>query len=260
MLAVVFWSSFINADFSPNYHGYLLFYLLIRILLIMMYWRVSKINPASVPISKRLSIGFSMGLMVSLSSLLFESPVRYFIMYAGISIEILTPLLSRDILKTVSVKSHHLPERYGLLTIILLGESVIIMATKLNEVPWTTNVIESIILGFLILSATWWLYFNLMEKNMVGKKIQTGQNIVYGHLFIYTGLSAIAVFIGYSIKPELTLLSHNMLFVIGFVAFSVGLVSIFGLKVMVKKDALIPLLILFLSAGVTMLLQVKYRM
>jgi low temperature requirement protein LtrA len=257
MLVLVFWTSFINADFDPNYHGYLLFYVLIRVLLIMMYWRVARINPASILISKRLSMGFSMGLMVSLSSLWFDSPTRYFVMYAGIAIEILTPLLSRNILKTVSVKSHHLPERYGLLTIILLGESVIIMATKLNEVSWTIVVVGSAVLGFFILSAIWWFYFNRMEKNVVGQKMQTGQHIIYGHLFVYSGLSAIAVFIGYSIKNELTLLSHGMLFVTGFAVVCIGFSMIFGFKSMLKKSSLIPFSILILSA--ILIIQLQYN-
>jgi len=254
MLVVVFWTSFINADFDPNYHGYLLFYVLIRVLLITMYWRATLSHSIAAPITKRLTIGFSIGLIVALSSLLFDSPLRYFVMYAGIGIEILTPLLSREVLKTVPVKSHHLPERYGLLTIILLGESVIILATKLNDISWTGFTIGSAIAGFFLLSAIWWLYFDLMEKNILGQKMQTGQNIIYGHLFIYSGLSAIAVFIGYAIQPELTLLSHIMLFVTGFVMLCTGLTSIFSLNIIFQKDLRLPFLVIILSAGTSMLL------
>jgi len=254
MLTVVFWTTFINADFDPNYQGYLLFYVLIRILLIMMYWRATKYNVASTPITKRLSSGFSLGLTVVLSSLLFESPLRYFVMYTGIAIEILTPLLSRKILKSVPVKSHHLPERYGLLTIILLGESVIMLATKLNDNQWTELTVGAAISGFFILSAIWWLYFNLVEEHLIGQNLNTGQHVIYGHLFIYSGLSAIAVFIGYSVKPELTLLSHLMLFVTGLVAFFSGLVIIFGHKAIIEKRSRITILIIILSAGTSTLL------
>jgi len=255
MLAVVFWTSFINADFDPNYRGYLLFYVLIRVLLILMYWRSTKYNSLSVPISKRLSIGFSIGIMVALSSLLFETPIRYIILYAGIGIEILTPLLSRKILATVPVKSHHLPERYGLLTIILLGESVIMIATKLNEVHWSVYTVGTAIAGFFILSAIWWMYFSLMEKHVIGKELRTGQHVIYGHLFVYSGMSIIAVFIGFSIVPELTLVSHLLLFVAGLVAMYVGYIIIFGISALVKKYQLLQLVIIMFSAFISLFLK-----
>jgi len=255
MLVVVFWTSFINADFDPNYRGYLLFYVLTRILLIMMYWRATKSNPVSIPIAKRLSTGFSIGIIIALSSLFFESPMRYFVLYAGIGVEILTPLLSRKILKTVSVKSHHLPERFGLLTIILLGESVIILATKLNEIQWSVYTIGAAISGFLMLSAIWWLYFNLMERYIIGKELHTGQHVIYGHLFIYSGLSAIAVFIGFSIAPELVLSSHLILFITGFTVMLIGLFFVFGVKPVVGRGQLLPFIVIILSAGISLFLK-----
>ena len=255
MLAVVFWTSFINADFDPNYRGYLLFYVLIRVLLILMYWRSTKYNPLSVPICKRLSIGFSIGIMVSLSSLLFESPIRYIVLYAGIGIEILTPLLSRKVLATVPVKSHHLPERYGLLSIILLGESVIMIAAKLNEVQWSVYTVSTAIAGFFILSAIWWMYFNLMERHVIGKELRTGQHVIYGHLFVYSGMSIIAVFIGFSIVPELTLVSYLLLFSTGLVALYIGYIIIFGLNALLKKDQFLQLVIIMLSVAVSIFLK-----
>ena len=250
MLAVVFWAAFINADFDPNYLGYLLFYVTIRILLILMYWRAANHNPAAIPIAKRLSIGFSLGLAIAMLSLLFDPPIRYLVLYFGIAIEIATPLLSRKILNTVSVNEHHLPERYGLLTIILLGESVIILASNLADIHWTLSSIGAAISGFLIISAVWWLYFDLMENNLLGKRLGTGQRIIYGHLFVYSGLSIIAVFIGFAINPSLTSVHHLILFSTGFVSLSIGFATTFSLKPMIKREYLLLYFIFFASVGI----------
>ena len=253
MLAVIFWTSFIDADFDSNFHGYLLFYVVIRLLLIMMYWRVSRINPTAIPVARCLSTGFLIGITVALCSLLFESPLRYIVLFAGIGIEISTPLLNRKILKNFPVKSHHLPERYGLLTIILLGESVIMIASKLNDVQWSVSTTSAAIAGFFIMVSLWWLYFDLVEEYIVGRELKTGQDIVYGHYFIYSGLSAIAVFIGFFIVPELTLASHLMLFLFGFVMLCTGLIIIFGLKNIVKRKRFVHYFIITLSLGVLFL-------
>ncbi len=236
MLAVVFWTSFINADFDPNYHGYLLFYVVIRLILVSMYWNAARVNPIAKPITIRLCFGFCIGLTVALLSLLFEPPLRYVVLYLGIGIEIMTPLLSRRSLKTMPVKSHHLPERYGLLTIILLGESVIMLATKLSATPWSLFVVIAAITGFILIAALWWAYFDMMESHILGRELGTGQRILYGHLFIYIGLSTIAVFIGYAITPELNTVDHLALSLIGLSSLLIGFVLTFGWHQIIAKE------------------------
>lgn len=228
MLAVVFWTAFINADFDQYYHGYLLFYIIIRLTLVSMYLNAARKNPLAKPIAKRLGAGFSLGLGIASLSLLFEPPYRYVVLYLGIGIEIITPLLSRRCLKATPVKSHHLPERYGLLTIILLGESVIILATNLTETPWSISVVISAILGFIIIATLWWLYFDLTEHHILGKELGTGQRIIYGHLFVYMGLSSIALFIGYAITLKLGPAEHLVLSLFGLITLFAGLLLIFG--------------------------------
>jgi len=228
MLAVVFWTSFINADFDQYYHGYLLFYVIIRLILVTMYWNAARGNPAARPIAKRLGSGFSIGLAVATLSLLFAPPFRYVVLYLGIGIEIITPLLSRRALKAMPVKSHHLPERYGLLTIILLGESVIMLATNLSETPWSASTVSAAAVGFILIATLWWLYFDLTENHTLGKELGAGQRIIYGHLFVYVGLSSIAVFIGYAITLELSIIDHLLLCLFGLGMLFTGFMLIFG--------------------------------
>ncbi len=228
MLAVVFWTSFINADFDSYYHGYLLFYVIIRLTLVIMYWNAARKNPAAIPIAKRLGSGFLIGLAVTSLSLLFEPPFRYVVLYLGIGIEIITPLLSRHSLKATPVKSHHLPERYGLLTIILLGELVIMLANNLSETSWSVSTVATSAVGFILIATLWWLYFDLVENHILGKELGTGQRIIYGHLFIYLGLSSIAVFIGYAITAKLGFVDHLLLSLFGSGALFTGLLLTFG--------------------------------
>ncbi len=228
MLAVVFWTSFINADFDRYYHGYLLFYVVIRLILVVMYWNATRENPAALPITRRLGSGFLIGLTVASLSLLFEPPLRYVVLYLGIGIEIITPLLSRRALKATPVKSHHLPERYGLLTIILLGESVVMLATNLNETPWSAATVSAAIAGFIIIATLWWLYFDLVENHTLGKELGAGQRIIYGHLFVYVGLSSIAVFIGHAITLKSGTVDHLLLCLFGSGTLFTGFLLIFG--------------------------------
>jgi low temperature requirement protein LtrA len=76
------------------------------------------------------------------------------------------------------------------------------MTFKLSDTSWTPLVIVSTISKFILMATFWWLYFELVEKHLLGKNLSTGQNIVYGHLFIY---------IGFTIVPEISIVDFSML-------------------------------------------------
>ncbi len=228
MLAAVFLAAFINPDFDPNYHGFLFSYVAIRVLLIFMYVRAASRMPEAVPISRYLGFGFSLGLIVSLSSLLIEPPWRYVVLYAGIAIEILTPLFSRSVLKAVPVNSHHMPERFGLLTIILFGESVVAIAAKLGDQTWTALTPFAAVNGFVVMCAAWWLYFDIHEERIIGAELRTGQRVVYGHLGIYSGLSIISTAIAFAISGDMKMTDHAMMITIGLAIFLSSMTFIHG--------------------------------
>lgn len=249
MLAVVFLAAFISPDFDANYHGFLFSYVAIRVLLILMYIRATRFIPESVPISKHLGTGFSIGLLVSLSSLLVEPPWRYVLLYAGITIEIITPLLYRSILQLVPVKSHHMPERFGLLTIILFGESVVAIAAKLGDLSWTLLTPFAATNGFIAMCAAWWLYFDTHDERVVGHNVGTGQRIVYGHLGIYCGLSIISAAIGFSISGELGITDHLLMIATGLATFLGSMVFMHGISTLVTGPQRISFTIFATASG-----------
>ncbi|MDA9982837.1 low temperature requirement protein A [Gammaproteobacteria bacterium] len=249
MLAVVFLAAFINPDFDPYYHGFLLSYVAIRVLLILMYVRAARMMPKARPISRYLGIGFALGLLVSLSSLFVDPPWRYVLLYAGITIEILVPIFSRSVLKAIPVSSHHMPERFGLLTIILFGESVVAIAAKLSDQPWTILAPYAAVNGFVVICAAWWLYFDTHEELVVGQKLGTGQKVLYGHLGIYCGLSVISVAIGFSISGELNTIDHIVMIGVGLTMFIGSMAFIYGMNALVTGTQRISFIILVATSG-----------
>jgi low temperature requirement protein LtrA len=244
MLAAVFLAAFINPDFDAYYHGFLFSYVTIRVLLILMYVRAARIMPIAGPISKYLGIGFSLGILVSLSSLFVDPPWRYVLLYAGITIEILVPFFSRSVLKAIPVNSHHMPERFGLFTIILFGESVVAIAAKLSDQTWSALTPFAAVNGFVVMCAAWWLYFDTHEELVVGKDLGTGQRVLYGHLGIYYGLSVISAAIGFSIGGELNTTDHILMIGTGLAMFIGSMAFIYGMNALVTGTQRISFIIL----------------
>ncbi|MEP4192890.1 MAG: low temperature requirement protein A, partial [Sneathiella sp.] len=157
----------------------------------------------------------SIGILVSLGSLFFDGPLRYIFLYGGTGLDMILPLIGRRFLKQAPVHAHHLPERFGLLSIILLGESVLSLSNSFENLSWTPLSLTMATGSFIMACSLWWLYFNNMDRHIMGKKLGTGQSVIYSHLFIYSGLGGIAAMIRFAVLPELTLIEYKLLSAFG---------------------------------------------
>lgn len=109
-------------------------------------------------------------------------------------LELLTPFLAERKGQT-NWHPHHIAERYGLFTIILLGESIAAMATSIQAIirdgdaaaPLVTVGISSLVLVF----ALWWLYFMPPAGDGLEKHRERSFLWGYGHYFVFVGLAAL---------------------------------------------------------------------
>lgn len=195
---------FISDDFDPNYRGFLLSYGASRAVLILMYWRAaSTVSGDRRAVARFLGNGFTIGLGISLASLMFDGVWRYAVLYLGIAVDIAFPIVSRRRLASAPVNEHHLPERFGLLTIILLGESVASLVATVTGLGLTTATAVAAFAGFSLTAAIWWTYYENLERRIYGRDLGTGQMVIYLHLLIYLGLGGLANTIRFAIEPVL---------------------------------------------------------
>jgi low temperature requirement protein LtrA len=232
MLAALFLAAFINPDFDATYYGFLASYLAIRLLIVAMYLRAARLDPAAAPAAHPLSAGFGLGLAVVAASLCFAPPARYVVLYLGIALEMATPIAIRRRLARHPVNPHHLPERLGLLTIILLGESVVALGTAMEHAPPSALPIATVFVGFAYLASAWWIYFCLTEERILGRELGHAQRLVYGHLPLYAGLAMSANFVRFALEPGLRVGDHAAMGAAGAALFVGALAWIHGAEVL----------------------------
>lgn len=228
MLATCFLAVFITKAFGTHANGFALSYFVIRTLLLAMYLRVHQQGGKHKPVTSLFLTGFSIGAAFWLASLFVPAPYKFGLWGAGLAIEIITPWIGRKRLTQASVHTSHLPERLGLLTIIVLGESVVsivggIETTSLNAASLTT-----ILFGFILLGAIWWFYFDALENALMGAKYTNGQLAIYGHLPIYLGLVTLAAGVRYGINGDISALETGWLLSGGILLFLVPLQIIYA--------------------------------
>src|SRR4029450_7970082 len=124
-------------------------------------------------------------------------------------------------LGVVPAHTPHLIERLGVLTIIMLGESVISISAALSGIAWNRSNVIAAVSGFVMVSAIWWIYydsFHLLEK----RKLTTEHSILYSHLFLLIGLAILASLIRHAILGSLDPRDFRQLAVAGTVLFFLG--------------------------------------
>ncbi|MBL4626747.1 MAG: low temperature requirement protein A [Roseicyclus sp.] len=101
--------------------AFALAYAFVRFTLIAMYIMAHIQNPQYRPLTLRLILGFSTGAALWAVSVFFPPNIMFALWGLGLAIDLLTPIFARNCLTKMPVHRSHLPERTGLLFIIVLG-------------------------------------------------------------------------------------------------------------------------------------------
>jgi len=193
MAAALLLALFIEKALNETANYFAMTYIFIRLTYVISYIRVFVNLEETRPLLKTIIIGFSIGIILWLISIWFEPPIKYYLWGAGMLIDLITPRYAAKSMKKISVHSQHLPERLGLFVIIVLGESIVAVLQGVGEVNWEVQEIGIALLGFIAVISIWCLYFECLEKFIVGKVFGSGHPYLYGHLPVYIGLITLAV-------------------------------------------------------------------
>jgi low temperature requirement protein LtrA len=191
MLAVAGMTIFVHDALGESFRGFALSYVAARLILIIMWLRAGRHNAVVRPVASRYAVGFSLSVVLWTSSVFVPTPMRFFLPAAGLVIDMVTPLSTLPIhAKLPRFSSSHLPERFGLFIIIVLGESVIGVAAGAAKVHHiTTTIALEIVLGLALAFAVWWLYFDFVTNRRAKNGIWWQAAWGYAHLPVLLGLT-----------------------------------------------------------------------
>jgi low temperature requirement protein LtrA len=130
----------------------------------------------------RSSTAYSLGVAIWLGSLLVQPPARYVLWGIGLAIEYAMPVLAQRLHHRLPVDPSHVPERFALVTIIVLGESVVAVALGTADEEWRLSSATTAVLGFVSVACLWWVYF---DRGIAGGlRSRTGSMQVFTRIHI----------------------------------------------------------------------------
>jgi low temperature requirement protein LtrA len=202
MLTVAAFSLCVGNAFTPaGDTGAVISYVLVRLVLIALYVRAAWFVPLARSYCVQFIKGFGTASVLWLVSLLLPAPYRYVAWGLAMMLELATPFLNRRNLAVIPVDRSHIPERFGLFTIIVLGEAVIATAMGASQAVWTVSTVTVAALGFAMAAAVWWINFDFVEDSaVVSPRLIPRFIYLYGNYFIVASIVAIGVGIEHAIK------------------------------------------------------------
>ncbi len=202
---------------STTTTGFVLSYSFIRIILAVLWIRAGYYNKPFRPYAKRYGTGLLLSISLWLFSLQFSGPTQWAFWGIGLAIEYMTPLTTKNIKKRLPSQNNsgHLPERFGLFMIIVLGESIVGIVQGLNSISFIDySTLISFILGISFIFMVWWMYFDhINERKMkAGAWYLTGWS--YGHLPLVMSIGALGAGILNIIKASNSILDQASLWLV----------------------------------------------
>jgi len=172
-------------------------YCCVRGLLVLEYLRAAWYIPHARPLALWYAGGFALAIVVWLTSLAFPPEPRIYIWIAALLVDYGTPLSAGRITLRFPPNVTHLPERFGLFTLIVIGETVASVVLGLESGGLSATAIVCASLGWIIAFSLWWCYFDGIRgakaRSMTVKSAPQFRRWMYLHLPLTFGIIATAV-------------------------------------------------------------------
>lgn len=190
VLAAGIGPAFEDRDFSLL----ILSYVVMRVAMVTQWLRASRGAGESRRATQFYALGISVVQGLWLLSLLLPEPVSFFAIALLIVAELAVPIIAERQGET-PWHPHHLTERFGLFTLILLGESLLASANAvivaIEEVQELGPLLWIATLALVVTCALWWIYFWSPHHHLItdyASSVKHG----YAHYFVFAAAGALS--------------------------------------------------------------------
>jgi len=174
-----------------------------RIILLILYSRVYRHVEQARTLVRGYLIGHGIAASLWVVSVFAPEPGRFWLWAIALAIDVATPYVMRKEQASVPLDVSHLPERFGLFTILVLGETIVAVTVGLGHVEWQLATTVAGIAGLLLASGIWWVHFDNLDGFVVRRrgaaKAWRPTVWIYTHLPLAIGLAMVGVGVEHAI-------------------------------------------------------------
>lgn len=202
MFAVAGMAVFVHNAFSDGAIGFSIAYSIYLFIIMILWYRTGYHDPDHRPLSTPYSLFYLTSILLMVASIFVEPPIRFYLWYFSLFVIVTIPfwlsLMGRKHPKMqaqiegASGLSPSIVERFGLITIIVLGEVVIGVVNGLTS-SHHLDVMTGFV-GFLAMSMAvgiWWVYFDFIANQGPNDARLMENAWGYLHLPLSLGITAV---------------------------------------------------------------------
>jgi low temperature requirement protein LtrA len=198
MFAVAAMAVNVHAGLGRGSAGFALSYAAVRFILVGEYLGAHIWVPAARALTRRFGLGFGLAAALWLVSAWVPPPGRFYLWGVGLLIDFATPLTAGKLHSQLAPHATHLPERFALFILIVMGETVAGVVMGLTKHAWDLQSGLTAGLGLIGAFSLWWIYFDHIDGAAIRAARAQGriwlyQGWLYAHLPLVIGLAASAV-------------------------------------------------------------------
>jgi low temperature requirement protein LtrA len=134
-------------------------YLVVRLLHLLLYALAAKRDPDLLAAVLRLVPSATLAPLIIIAAGFLDGPAQAVLWIVALAIDYLGALIGRG--RGWRVYPAHFAERYGLIVIIALGESIVAIGVGAAGVSLTAGVVAAAVLAIVVIAALWWAYFDV---------------------------------------------------------------------------------------------------
>jgi low temperature requirement protein LtrA len=196
MVMIVVLASALTTGEANSTTAFAVAYAASRGLLLVMYWRAFRHVEETRPLVRGYLIGFGAAALIWTASALVPDNARYALWALALVVDLATPWVMRDEQARAPLDVSHLPERFGLFTILVLGESIAAVVLGLSHGSWAVAPVVTATLGIGIATALWWMYFDNARGSVVRRDAAVRRTWrptvwLYTHFLLAASLAAV---------------------------------------------------------------------
>lgn len=197
MIAVVVIAAALTGD-TQSSMAFAAGYALARVLLLIMYYRAYRHVVETQALVRGYLIGFGVAALVWVAAIFVPENARFVLWAVALAIDLATPWIMRREQAKVPLDVSHLPERFGLFTILVLGESIAAVVAGVTHAAWTAAPIVGLIASIGVATGFWWMYFDnarggIVRRDPSVRRTWRPTGWIYTHLPLAAALAALAV-------------------------------------------------------------------
>lgn len=199
MVGVFVMSLTMPAVFEGEYVGYFLTLAGVRLLQAFLIARMYYLHPQTRPVTYNILQGFMVAAGLWALSALTVDPYHILFGVLALGADILVPLTQGKGNTKRYLNVYHLHERLGLFLILVIGESMIVVALSNTATTLGGTQLATVFSGLGMMVALWWLYF---EHNDRFQDVRPKNLFAFLHAHGLLFLSIVCISVGYKLQLE----------------------------------------------------------